>query len=832
MIPLFVAPFHPPALIQPSSADLPQLIAQQPESVEIPITVPATQTPPNADLSTPSPQVIEFHYVDPQQQPDLLLTVPPPLTQDNAEELGKPFAVGEPSSNPEQHSRPPLQTTVPTWVVEGLIQSPNAVDLATARLLVTKARSGEKKTFSFDIPISQSPETPAEPEPSDTTDPPAAENPTETAEDPPEVIELIADQQEYDAQQQIVTATGNVVMRFANAVLVADRLRVNIPNRVAVAEGNVVLQRGDQLLRGERFEYYFAQDRGVVFNASGEIYQATTDRDFGSTLPTDLAGVPNQDLNERLSLNQPLQRVTTAQGYEFVVGSSTNPQSSQPAGGFSTPQDPSRPGGIVNRIRFQAEQIEFNSQGWDATNVRLTNDPFSPPELEVRAETAQYRTIAPLVDELRMTNSRVVFDQDNALPVQNRLVFDRRDRQPGVVSFGYDGEERGGLYVERGFNVIDNRFVRWEVKPQYLIQKALFPDAFDSSDDFGDQNPDDTDDGGILSPSVFGLVYDFDATFSERTSFRNLFSLASLDLSNIENTLRTKVFLQHKIGDLSRPYDTRLEYNYRERLFNGSLGFQTVQSSLGAIIVSPVIPLGNSGFNLSYQGSIQNVRAATDQIDILQEQGQIVNNQVTSNLVTLQRYQGAASLNRGFLLWLGKPLPPTPDEGLRYTPTPVLPYLQLGTSVTGVTSLYSSGDSQPSLSGSISLLGQFGHFSRPFLDYTGFTLTFSQAIRGDASPFFFDRFVDTQTLTWGITQQIYGPFRFGVQSIRNLELNTEISTDYFLEYSRRTYKILVRYNPVLEVGSINFRISDFNWTGNPGPFEGTGINPVIQGVTR
>jgi hypothetical protein len=87
-------------------------------------------------------------------------------------------------------------------------------------------------------------------------------------------------------------------------------------------------------------------------------------------------------------------------------------------------------------------------------------------------------------------------------------------------------------------------------------------------------------------------------------------------------------------------------------------------------------------------------------------------------------------------------------------------------------------------------------------------------------------------LTWGITQQIYGPIRVGVQSSLSLNDSEEISTDYFIEFSRRTYNILLRYNPVLEIGSINLRISDFNWSGNPGTLDGTDIRPVIRGVTR
>ena len=84
----------------------------------------------------------------------------------------------------------------------------------------------------------------------------------------------------------------------------------------------------------------------------------------------------------------------------------------------------------------------------------------------------------------------------------------------------------------------------------------------------------------------------------------------------------------------------------------------------------------------------------------------------------------------------------------------------------------------------------------------------------------------------GLTQQLYGPLRFGVQSAYSITTSSEISTDYFLEYSRRTYNLQIRYNPQLQVGSFNLRISDFNWNGNPGTFDGSDIRPVIHGVPR
>lgn len=61
------------------------------------------------------------------------------------------------------------------------------------------------------------------------------------------VVEILADEQEYLDQQEIVKARGNVVIRFSNGVLRADLVSVNLRDRIAVAEGNVSLQRGSKV---------------------------------------------------------------------------------------------------------------------------------------------------------------------------------------------------------------------------------------------------------------------------------------------------------------------------------------------------------------------------------------------------------------------------------------------------------------------------------------------------------------------------------------------------------------------------------------------------------
>jgi hypothetical protein len=150
--------------------------------------------------------------------------------------------------------------------------------------------------------------------------------------------------------------------------------------------------------------------------------------------------------------------------------------------------------------------------------------------------------------------------------------------------------------------------------------------------------------------------------------------------------------------------------------------------------------------------------------------------------------------------------------------------------LTGTSSYYTNGDNQSTLTATIGLQGQIGHFSRPFFDYTAFNISYSQGLNNGLSPFLFDRSVDNKVLSAGISQQIYGPFRLGFQTSVNLDTGRETSTDYILEYSRRTYGITLRYNPVLELGGFSIRISDFNWGGGTDPF--SEIRPVVGGVEQ
>ncbi|MBD2554122.1 DUF3769 domain-containing protein [Limnothrix sp. FACHB-708] len=600
-------------------------------------------------------------------------------------------------------------------------------------------------------------------------------------------IEVTADRQEFDSVRQIFIAIGNVTMRYQGAVINADRLQVSLDNRIALAEGNVALTRGQQVIRGARMEYNLVQGDGSLFESYGEIFQPTTGEDFA---PAEVitAGPYNpaldRPLSDRISANEPLRDVRQTGQFGLQVGT----------GNFGLLDPPPGQVGEVQNFRFQADRVDFDPNGWVAQNVRITNDPFSPPETEIRADRARLRRLSPLRDELIADRPRVVFDNRFTLPLLvRRTVIDRRERPPQPFEIRYDGEDRGGLYIQRQFDVIRTPRVRLRVTPQYLIQRALF----------------DEQANGPIGLDVLGLQARLTAQLSPTTSLLGVVRAVTLDPDRFEDDFRGSVRLNQIIPTGWGPHSLTLEYSYRDRLFNGSFGFRTVQRSIGAVFASPQIRIGNTGFIANYQLGYQNINAQSDFADLIDEPSRN-----TDDRITLDRTQMAIAVARPIVLWRGEALPATPEAGLRYSPVALRPSIVLVPRLQMVWQNYSSGDYQNVLTGSIVLQGQLGHFSRPWLDYTAFTLGYIENWRHGSSPFLFDRVGDARVVVVGLTQQIYGPFRVGFQQVYNVDTGERIDSNYTLEYSRRTYGLLLRVDPERQSGSLQLRITDFNWTGS------------------
>ena len=608
--------------------------------------------------------------------------------------------------------------------------------------------------------------------------------PTTNIAAPNGTVELNAEQQEFNNNTQVITANGKVVLRFNKATLQADRLRVNLKTKIAIAEGNVSLIRGQQILYGTQFEYNFEDDRGSILEARGDIYQPTLVSDL-NIIPR--AGTPTTAaveqtfteplLSDRLRNDQPVTRIENT-GSTGITTSDRNIDY----------QPVPKSSGTINRLRFQADKVDFFGDRVTAEKIRITNDPFSPPELQVKADRAQFKTVNSDEDEVTASNARVTVENNFDVPLfRDRLVLNKIGKEPNPFNFGYEDRDRGGFFVENTFYpVFDPRF-RMTITPQYFIQRAVTGLKF-------------------FDGSAFGVKTNIEGNLGSDTTIQASAALTGLNINKLSDNFRGKVSVKQNLSLLGYPHQFTGEAVYRQQVFNGSLGNQDVQSSLGGVLTSANIPLGNTGVNFDYQVGAQMINANTDRQDLL--------NPIRANdLITLNRYQTVANLGKSFRLWEGKSLPADSKETYNYSPIPVVPYLQLNTGIQGAYNAYSNGENQSSIGYNVGIQGQFGNFSKQTFDYTGFNLNYFQRFRGNTSPFLFDRLVDNRILSAGINQQISGPFKLGIQSSLNLDNGQQISTDYYLEYSRRTYNFIIRYNPILGLGSVAFRLNDFNWDG-------------------
>ncbi len=599
-------------------------------------------------------------------------------------------------------------------------------------------------------------------------------------------VELNSDLQEFDNNTQVITATGKVVLKFNQAVLNADRLRVDLRTKIAIAEGNVSLIRGQQTLYGNQFEYNFADDKGSITEARGDIYQPTLVRDLNiidrsvSQAPAGERQFPEPLLSERLRNDQPITSIQSTSTTGVAVGSDQD-----------IPYQPTlKPKGTITRLRFQADKVDFVGDVITAEKIRVTNDPFSPPELQIKADRAQFRSVNSEEDEVVFRNPQVNVENSFNLPLpRDRLVLNKLGKDANSLNFGFgfDSEDRGGVFFEQNYYPIFDSKFRMTVTPQYFLQRAI---------------------SGLkpIDSSVFGVKTNIEADVSPNTTVRASAALTGFDTSRLGSNFRGKVSVNQNVNLFSYQHLLVAEANYRDRIFNNSLGLQDVQSTVGAVLTSPYIPIGDTGVSLDYLVGAQAIEANTDRPNLLRPNR-------TNDLVTLNRYQASANLNKSFRLWEGKGLSPNDKETYNYSPVPVVPYLQLNTTIRGAINSYSNGDNQSLIGYGIGIQGQVGNFSRPSFDYTGFNLSYYQQFPGTNSPFLFDRIVDNRILSAGIDQQIFGPIRLGIQSSLNLDTGRQISTDYFLEYSRRTYNVILRYNPNLGLASIGFRLNDFNWDG-------------------
>ncbi|NUN64605.1 DUF3769 domain-containing protein [Pseudanabaena biceps] len=557
-----------------------------------------------------------------------------------------------------------------------------------------------------------------------------------------DLLNVVSDHQEYDINTQVFVAEGNVTINYRNSVLKANRVQLNTESQEVIADGNVLFTRGNQKITGAKLTYNYRDVKGELLNATGAV-------DLGTLVSSEVSRSPSELASNSITVS--------------VAGTGNSND------------------GQVRRLGFIAERLIIDGDTWTAENLRVTNDPFSPPELELITRKATLTPISPTQNRLDLESPRIVFDQGFSLPLPlNSITIDRFQRfAPALI--GFDRRDRDGAFYQQSFDVITQPNLSFQLSPQLLIQRAF------SS-------------GGVSGFDFLGVVATLNGAFDNGQNLSARASFSGLNFSRLDSLLRFNASYQLPVfGD----YTLLSQYAFRDRIFNGSLGFQDVNNITGSTLISPNFVLGDSQVNFNYQIAAQAISALRDDI------------QPINTIGTLIRVQSAAVLSRSFPLLRGIPAAAEKDQGLRFSPNVIVPKLDAFVALQGVNSLYSNGINQATLFGTLGLSAEVGNFVKDFLDYTSLSVSYTQAFSTGRSPFLFDRIADTRSLTAGLVQQIYGPIRFGIQQSWNLDTGNLFDAAYSLEYARRTYAVVIRYNPTQGLGEFLLRISDFNWTRPP-----------------
>ena len=557
-----------------------------------------------------------------------------------------------------------------------------------------------------------------------------------------ELLKVNSDRQEYDLNTQVFVAEGKVLINYKKSELKADRVQLNVATQEVIADGNVFFRRGNQQVTGTKLVFNYADIKGELLNATGAV-------DLGTLVSSEVSRSPSE-----LATNS----VTVS-----VAGTGDSAE------------------GQVRRFGFIAERLIIDGDRWVAEKLRVTNDPYSPPELEITADRATLTPISPTQNRLDLESPRIVFDQGFSLPLPlNSITLDRFQRfAPALV--GFDRRDRDGVFYQQSFDVITEPNLSFQLSPQLLLQRA-----------FSSQS-------GFSGFDILGVVATLNSAFDNGQKLSGRASLAGLNFSRLDSLLRFNVTYEVPIWET---HTLSTQYAFRDRVFNGSLGFQDVNNILGTTLFSPTYNLGDSQVSFNYQVAAQLIGAVRDDIQ-------------PNTVGSLLRLQSAAVLSRTFPLFRGVAAPAEKESGLRFSPKPIVPRLDAFVTLQGLSSFYSNGTNQSAIYGTLGLSAEVGSFAKDFLDYTSLVVSYTQAFAAGKSPFLFDRIADNRAFTAGVVQQIYGPLRLGIQQSWNLDTGNLFDSVYSLEYARRTYSVMVRYNPNQGLGELMLRISDFNWTRPP-----------------
>ena len=597
-------------------------------------------------------------------------------------------------------------------------------------------------------------------------------------------LKIFSDKQ-YDYDQDIYLAQGNVKALINGWVLRSDSLSYNKTTGIVTAKGNIRFSKRRQYFRGKEFQYNLLKQEGTIKNVYGILDIQNVLNDL--TFDTNSNEITNENSSNKIVKN------TYNDGIEFVFGNIKLPKNK------ITLSDKSK--GSINNWRFKSDLITINHSGWKSNRIDFTNDPLDPHQIafvgiDVLAEEDNE-------GELLITTSKTNLILENRTKISIGKRIFRGTKKKRKFSLIIDGKDRDGLVlIRRSDKTKLTNNLELEFQPQFLISRALL-------DKTHSYDSDKIQEGKVVNLSdMFGLNIKVNASYKD-WDFYSVNDLSTLNTKRITSGLRhsssLKKYFKLPILDES---SFNVFTTYRSRAWNGTIGETEIKSAYGGFFDKTY------SFEAAKGKQNLNIRFGTAKY----EAEELKNTKFTS----LWRTSLFASLDSEYQIWRSNRKKIDQNRKMLLSPVLVNPELVLRTNIDTAYFKYEDVSDQSFFKLSAGPEIRLGKLERNFLDYTKLFVMPGIKLKSGNSPFKFDNAIDLKTLNIGFMQQIYGPIIFDISSNLNIDNGSENYGEYYdtklgILCHRRAYEFGIYYHPDNEAGGIYFRLNGFKFSNSVKP---------------
>ncbi|AIQ96439.1 DUF3769 domain-containing protein [Prochlorococcus sp. MIT 0801] len=584
-------------------------------------------------------------------------------------------------------------------------------------------------------------------------------------------LKIFADKQ-YDYDQNIYLAEGNVKALINGGILRSDLLSYDKSTGTLSAEGNIRFRKGGQYFRAKEFEFNLLKKEGSIKDAYGILDLKNILNDLEIDASSNQVKAQNKINDNKIN--------TYDDGIEFSFGNIKLPENKITRSNKSI--------GSINNWRFKSDLINIKENGWKSNRIVFTNDPFDPNQIsfegiDVVAEDDDDRLV------ITSSKTNLILENRSKIFIGKRIFGDQKKKR-SKFQLILDSKDRDGLVLVRRSNTTNiNNNIELDLQPQFLLNRA-FLGKTNSYKNSKNKN--------INLADLFGLNINLKAS-NANWQFDSLNDLSTLNTSRLFSGLRHSSSFRIPILEEST---FNMFTAYRSRAWNGTIGETEIKSAFGGFIEkSQYFTTGNLKNNLK-------IRIGTGRYESEKFEN--------SEMISLWRSSIFSSLDSEYQIWKSNKNNLHQNFVTPLSPVLIDSELVLRANIDSAYFKYLHDSDQGFLKLSIGPEIRLGNLEKDFFDYTKLSVMPGLKIKFGNSPFKFDNAIDLKTINISLMQQIYGPLMFDVVSNLNIDSSSKNYGEYYdtklgILWHKRAYECGIYYHPNNDAGGLYFRINGFKF---------------------